>query len=120
MSTDSSPPLKWHGGKHYLARRIVGLMPRHRHYVEPYAGGPAVLLASDPVDPGLWVGDTSGQRGVSEVANDRNGRLMNFWRVLRDEDTLARFRRAVEAAGCSSPSSRMLRARAHRSPRSLR
>ena len=23
------PPLKWHGGKHYLAGRIVALMPPH-------------------------------------------------------------------------------------------
>jgi hypothetical protein len=37
MST-LSPPLKWHGGKHYLARRIIDLMPPHIHYVEPYGG----------------------------------------------------------------------------------
>lgn len=30
-------PLKWHGGKHYLASKIVSLMPDHKHYVEPYA-----------------------------------------------------------------------------------
>ena len=27
-----SPPLKWHGGKHYLAAKIVALMPEHTHY----------------------------------------------------------------------------------------
>ena len=86
-------PLKWHGGKSYLARRIVGLMPRHLHYVEPYAGGLAVLLARDPDDPRMWLGDTSDERGVSEVANDLDGRLMNFWRVVRGDDTFARFRR---------------------------
>ena len=37
-------PLKWWGGKHYLAKKIIELMPRHLHYVEPYAGGLAVLL----------------------------------------------------------------------------
>lgn len=31
-------PLKWHGGKHYLAKRIIELMPPHLHYVEPYWG----------------------------------------------------------------------------------
>jgi DNA adenine methylase len=98
MSKTLTPPLKWHGGKHYLARRIVDLMPPHLHYVEPYAGGLAVLLARDPDDDRrLWLADTSDQRGVSEVANDINGRLMNFWRVLRDLETFARFRRAVEA-----------------------
>jgi DNA adenine methylase len=39
MGTTARTPLKTHGGKHYLARKIVGLMPRHLHYVEPFAGG---------------------------------------------------------------------------------
>ena len=77
-------PLKWHGGKHYIAIRIVQLMPPHIHYVEPFAGGLAVLLAKDP-------------HGVSEVVNDLNGDLTNFWEVLRDEDSFARFNRAVQA-----------------------
>src|SRR3954464_13322891 len=84
-------PRKWHGGKSYLARRIVSLMPRHLHYVEPYAGGLAILLARDPEDPRLWLDP---HRGVSEVVNDIDGRLTNFWRVLRDELTFNRFRRA--------------------------
>lgn len=75
-----STPLKWHGGKSYLAKRIVALMPPRQsaehpegylHYVEPYAGGLSVLLANDP-------------EGISEVANDLNGALTNFWCVLRD------------------------------------
>jgi DNA adenine methylase len=84
MRTTITPPLKWHGGKHYLAGRIVGLMPPHLHYVEPFAGGLAVLLAKDP-------------EGVSEVANDRNAELTNFWHVLQGEDTFPRFQRVVEA-----------------------
>jgi DNA adenine methylase len=89
------PPLKWHGGKHYLARRIVDLMPPHIHYVEPFFGGGSVLLARDPEgEPSLWV---SPHQGVSEVVNDLNGRLVNFWRVLQGEATFQQFRRIVEA-----------------------
>jgi DNA polymerase-1 len=77
-------PLKWHGGKSYLAKQIVALFPAHTHYVEPYAGGLAVLLAKDP-------------EGVSEVANDLNGDLTNFWGTLRDEASFERFRRMAEA-----------------------
>lgn len=69
MSGSVSSPLKWHGGKHYLAARIVDLMPAHLHYVEPFAGGLSVLLAKDP-------------GGVSEVVNDLDGQLMNFWKTL--------------------------------------
>src|SRR6516165_8580433 len=85
-----TPPLKTHGGKHYLASRIVALMPPHKHYAEPFAGGLSVLLAKDP-------------EGVSEVVNDIDGRLTNFWRVLQGEETFARFRRQVEAIPLSRP-----------------
>lgn len=76
--------LKWHGGKTYLAGRIIGLMPSHTHYVEPFAGGLAVLLRK-PCD------------GISEVVNDLDGELTNFWRVLQGEGTFERFRRRLEA-----------------------
>lgn len=87
-------PLKWFGGKAYLASRIVALMPRHLHYVEPFAGGLAVLLARDPEDERLCL---SPHKGVSEVVNDIDSRLVNFWRVLRDPEKFERFRRHVEA-----------------------
>lgn len=95
-----TPPLKWHGGKHYLASRIVGLMPQHLHYVEPYFGGGAVLLARDPSDQCLW---HPPHKGVSEVANDINGRLVNFWRVLRDEESFRRFVRMAQAIPLARP-----------------
>ena len=77
-------PLKWHGGKSYLASRIVAMMPPHTHYVEPFFGGGSVLLAKDP-------------EGVSEVANDIDRGLANFWAVLRDEDRFKAFVRKCEA-----------------------
>lgn len=97
MGIAGSAPLKWHGGKSYLARRIIERMCRHLHYVEPFAGGLAVLLARDPNDPRLQWGEDSSHRGVSEVVNDLDGKLMNFWRVLRDEEMFQRFRRQTEA-----------------------
>jgi DNA adenine methylase len=96
-------PLKWHGGKHYLARRIVALMPPHLHYVEPYAGGLSVLLARDPEDRRLWLGEDGSHRGASEVANDLDGRLMNFWRVMGDDALFAEFCRRVEATPFGRP-----------------
>lgn len=69
-----SPPLKWHGGKHYLARHIVSLMPRSSTvYCEPFAGGLAVLLARDP-------------SGSAEIVNDLDQHLTTFWRVLQDDE----------------------------------
>jgi DNA adenine methylase len=72
MSKKLTPPLKWHGGKHYLAKWIISHFPTHTHYVEPYFGGGNVLLQK----PDDLI------QGHSEVANDANGDLMNFWQVL--------------------------------------
>lgn len=93
-----TPPLKWHGGKWYLARKIIDLMPPRcstpnsprrddqgwLHYVEPYFGGGSVMLANDP-------------EGISEVVGDANGSLTTFWRVLRDSDKFTKFVRIIEA-----------------------
>jgi DNA adenine methylase len=87
-------PLKWHGGKYYLASKIVGLMPVHLHYVEPFFGGGAVLFGREPDDEGLWLFP---HKGVSEVVNDVNGLLINFWRVLQDPEKFALFHRRLEA-----------------------
>jgi DNA adenine methylase len=90
-------PLKWWGGKHYLAKKIIDLMPRHLHYVEPYAGGLAVLLEKDPFDRSKYWGEKGYEQGVSEVVNDIHRELTNFWRVLQREDTFAVFQRQIDA-----------------------
>lgn len=64
------PPFTWFGGKTALAERIAAVLPSHGHYVEPFAGSLAVLLAKPP--------------SRMETVNDLDGRLMSFWRVLRD------------------------------------
>jgi DNA adenine methylase len=82
------------GGKQYLARRIIDRFPKHNHFVEPFAGGLAVLLERDPEDERFWLPP---HKGVSEVVNDINHRLINFWRVLQHDDWFSEFRRKVEA-----------------------
>lgn len=63
-------PLTYYGGKIQLADRIMRLFPAHRSYLEPFCGGAATLFAK-----------TRAQR---ETLNDADGRIVNFWRVLRD------------------------------------
>ena len=99
MSTTKIPlPLKWHGGKKDLASWIISLMPPRcqnpnkpvdddpgwLHYVEPYFGGGAVLLTNDP-------------EGISEVVNDLNGDLTNFWEVLQSDSLFPKFLRIIQA-----------------------
>lgn len=79
-----SLPLKWHGGKSYLADRIIEMMPPHISYVEPYFGGGAVLFRK-PCE------------GVSEVVNDLNKDLTNFWSTLWRVESFCKLIRLCEA-----------------------
>jgi DNA adenine methylase len=103
---DQTSPLKWHGGKHYVAPEIVSLMVAHVHYVETHVGGGSVFFARDPDDERLWLPP---HKGVSEVINDLDGRLMNFWRTLQDPVTFDEFVRIAQAI----PMSRLEWEKAH-------
>lgn len=63
-------PLTYYGGKQALARQIVPLFPQHRVYLEPFAGGAAVLFAKP--------------RAERETLNDADGQIMRFWQVVRE------------------------------------
>ena len=65
------PPFSYYGGKTTLAPKIAELLPAHSHYIEPFAGSLAVLLAKGP--------------SQGETVNDLDGDLVTFWRVLRDQ-----------------------------------
>lgn len=64
------PPVKWHGGKHYLCHKIISLFPQHHTYVEPFGGAASVLLNKPPANV--------------EIYNDLDGRITRLFRVLRD------------------------------------
>ena len=64
------PPFAYYGGKTTLGPKIAALLPAHDHYIEPFAGSLAVLLAKAPT---TW-----------ETVNDLDDLLVNFWRVLRE------------------------------------
>lgn len=65
--------LQYPGGKKRLASWIVSQMPEHHSYLEPYFGGGAVLFEK-PAAP-------------IETVNDLDGEVVNFFRVVRDEES---------------------------------
>jgi DNA adenine methylase len=65
------PPVKWYGGKHYLAAWIIKHFPSHHVYLEPFGGGASVLLKKQPAEV--------------ETYNDLDLRITRLFRVLRDQ-----------------------------------
>ncbi|MCG3204343.1 MAG: hypothetical protein KCHDKBKB_01058 [Elusimicrobia bacterium] len=59
-----------YGGKRALAHKIASYIPYHKTYVEPFAGGAAVLFAKDP--------------SPQEVLNDRDSEIAFMYRFIRD------------------------------------
>ena len=70
-----TPPVKWAGGKRWLAERIEKLWYRHmnRRYVEPFCGGMAVALYINP---------------ERALLNDANVHLINLYRQIKKGLTL--------------------------------
>lgn len=64
-------PITYYGGKQKLAPIILDLIPRHILYGEPFSGGAAVFFAKKPSEV--------------EVLNDKNGELINFYQVIKDQ-----------------------------------
>ncbi|WP_135819779.1 DNA adenine methylase [Halostella litorea] len=65
------PVLKWAGGKRQLLDEIYSRFPAdYGRYHEPFFGGGAVFFDLEPADG---------------TVNDTNPRLVNFYRVVRDE-----------------------------------
>ncbi len=91
--TPLKPPFTYFGGKLKLAERIATLLPGHEHYIEPFAGSLAILLAKPP--------------SRMETVNDLDGDLMNFWRMLRERPA------DLERLCVLTPHSRAERAAAH-------
>ena len=72
----ATKPLPYYGGKHKLAPWISSLLPARNAYCEPFAGMLSVLLSRRP--------------STVEAANDLDGDIVNWWRMVRDRpDDLA-------------------------------
>jgi DNA adenine methylase len=61
----------WYGGKYSHLDWLLPLLPEATHYCEPFGGSAAVLLNRQP--------------SPIETYNDIDGEVVNFFRVLRDQ-----------------------------------
>ncbi len=73
------PIIKYFGGKQYLTKKIIELMPHHIYYLEPFFGAGSVFFAKKPAK--------------YEFINDIDEDLYNFYKVLRDPEKVKEFQR---------------------------
>jgi DNA adenine methylase len=73
-------PLAYIGGKCAIANKIIAVFPKHKAYVEPFAGGAQVFFRKEPSEV--------------EVLNDLDGEMVNFFSVCQQhyEELLRYFR----------------------------
>jgi DNA adenine methylase len=75
-------PLSYIGGKNRIATQIIRIFPRHKTYVEAFAGGAQVLFHKTP--------------SPVEVLNDLDGEVVNFFRVCQSHhEELLRYLRFI-------------------------
>ncbi|HEA30363.1 MAG TPA: DNA adenine methylase [Leeuwenhoekiella sp.] len=71
MLKDLKTPISYYGGKQNLVTTILPLIPDHRIYTEPFVGGGAIFWSKRPSD--------------TEVINDYNRELINFYECVQNE-----------------------------------
>ncbi|MGH1387859.1 DNA adenine methylase [Kordia sp.] len=62
-------PIAYYGGKQTMIKTILPLIPKHEVYTEAFFGGGAIFFAKQPVK--------------SEVINDLNNLVVNFYEVVQ-------------------------------------
>ena len=63
-------PIKWLGGKSLLADKIIGLIPKHETYIEPFFGAGQVFFRKP--------------KSKIEVINDIHSELINFFMICKE------------------------------------
>jgi len=71
------PLVSYYGGKQRLVPKLIPLIPPHSVYVEPFAGGAALLFAKGR--PAITNKDH-----YREVLNDKDNRIVTLYRVARE------------------------------------
>lgn len=70
MKIKMKTPLTYYGGKQKLCSTILSLIPQHTLYCEPFVGGGAIFFGKEPSE--------------TEVLNDTNKELINFYSVVQN------------------------------------
>lgn len=82
MKKNLKPIFNYFGSKWHISRKLIGIIPPHHTYCEPFCGTAAMLLAKNP--------------SYVEIINDLNSNITNLFRVIRDPKKLEKIIELVE------------------------
>ncbi|MEI8038407.1 MAG: DNA adenine methylase [Verrucomicrobiota bacterium] len=68
-ANEPKPVFSWQGGKRWLVKELLPMIPPHKMYVELFCGGGALLCAKP--------------KSTAEVINDKNSELVNLYRIVK-------------------------------------
>lgn len=69
VANEPKPIFAWQGGKRWMVKELLPLIPPHKTYVELFCGGGALLCAKS--------------KSTAEVINDKNSELVNLYRIVK-------------------------------------
>lgn len=75
------PPFRYLGGKFFMIKKLLPLIPEHKYYIEVFGGAGNLLFNKKPA--------------YLEIFNDINEDIVNFFKVLIDEQKFEKFYRKV-------------------------
>lgn len=70
MSSSINSPFRYAGGKFYARKLILEHVPKHKSYIEPFAGGGSIFFAKNKVE--------------YNQLNDIDSELVNVYQTIRD------------------------------------
>ena len=62
-------PITYYGGKQNMIKHLLGIIPAHKIYCEPFFGGGALFFAKP--------------KSEVEIINDKNGEVINFFKIVK-------------------------------------
>jgi len=74
--------IKYYGGKHYIAKYLIEIIPKHNLYIEPFFGGGNMFFSKPP--------------SKMEIINDLSDNIFSLYKVIADENKYKQLQHRLE------------------------
>ncbi len=74
--------IKYYGGKHYIAKYLLEIIPKHNLYIEPFFGGGNMFFSKPP--------------SKMEIINDLSDNIFSLYKVIADENKYKQLQHRLE------------------------